>query len=103
MALVNSMSVTLLNSPLKCRCLPVAVTLQVDKDGQYFVDPSTEQLVTPVQSKVRLTFNVDTEELIASSMEQLMADGYLTLDQTEEMISMALASAKKIHKMILAP
>lgn len=41
MAMVNAMAVALLNSPFKCRCLPVAVAMQVLKNGAgYIVDPS---------------------------------------------------------------
>jgi hypothetical protein len=50
-----------------------------------------------------MIFNVDTEELLHSSLEQYAAgmEHRLTLDQVEEITSLGLALARKIHKLII--
>lgn len=52
-------------------------------------------------AKVRLTFNVETEEMVGSSFEGLSANAGLSLRKTEQMVSLGLATAKEIHKMLL--
>ena len=74
-ALVNCASVAMLNSSLKCRFLPVAVCMLQQNEGSC-VDPSLRQLAnqSTFSQKVRLVFNVDTDELSYSSMEALKHD-----------------------------
>ncbi len=92
----------MLNSPFKLRCLPIGVTILLNQNSDYIVDPNLEQLreIGTTTHKIRLAFNVDTEELLMSSMDQLQSGCPLSLDQMEKTISLGLATAKKIHKMI---
>lgn len=71
--MIQTLAKALLNSPFKLRCLPVGVTILLNKQSGYIVDPTLEQLkdVTATTHKIRLAFNVDTEELLMSNMEQL--------------------------------
>lgn len=93
MALVNSLSTALLNSPFKCRCLPVAATILSQPAG-FVVDPTVKQLKEAGAAyRARLVFNVDTEELISSSL-QMLNHGSVSLDETEELISLGLSAAK---------
>ena len=108
-ALVNCASVAMLNSTIKCRFLPVAICLlqqdQGDATGQSvsLVDPMLRQLSNQVTfaQKVRLVFNVDTEELTYSSMEALKHGSMLDLASMERTIGTGLSSAQKLHKLIL--
>lgn len=69
----------------------------------FIVDPTSEQLaaVGLITHKARLAFNVDTEELILSNLEQLQTQ-HMTLTQLEGLISLGLAAAKKLHALIRA-
>ena len=72
-AMVNCACAALLSSSLKCRCLPVAITmLHAPTPNNVLVDPSVNELthVRKFAHKLRLVFNPDTEELIYSSMEE---------------------------------
>jgi hypothetical protein len=55
--------------------------------------------------KLRLVFNVDTEEILYSSMEQTGGQSEaakpLTLENLEQLIGVGLSSAKRIHEWIL--
>ena len=73
-SMIQALACALLNSPFKLKCLPVGVTILTMGDT-YIVDPTTKQLaaVGLVNHKTRLAFNVDTEELLMSNLEQLQA------------------------------
>lgn len=66
------------------------------------MDPSLKQLreVGLLQHRVRLAFNVDTEELLMSSMDQLQSNVPMSLDQLESIMSLGLATARKLHALI---
>lgn len=51
--------------------------------------------------KVRLVFNVDTEELTYSSMEALRHGSTLDLASMERLMGTGLSAARKLHKLIL--
>jgi hypothetical protein len=69
--MIQALAKALLHSTFKVRCLPIGVTILMLQEGSYIVDPSLKQLreVGLVQHRVRLAFNVDTEELLMSSMD----------------------------------
>lgn len=69
--MIQTLSKALLNSPFKLRCLPIGVTILIDQNSGYIVDPNLEQLreIGTMTHKIRLAFNVDTEELLMSSMD----------------------------------
>ncbi len=73
--MIQTLSKALLNSPFKLRCLPVGVTILLNSQLGYIVDPNLEQLRDLGQTthKIRLAFNVDTEELLMSSMQQMQS------------------------------
>lgn len=109
-ALVNCASVAMLNSTIKCRFLPVSVCLlqqsMSDQDklqSVSIVDPSVSQLANQVtfSQKLRLVFNVDTEELSYSSMESLKHGSVLDLESMERTVGTGLSAARKLHKLIL--
>ena len=101
-AMIQTLSKALLNSPFKLRCLPIGVTILLNSQIGYIVDPNLEQLRDTglTTHKIRLAFNVDTEELLMSSMQQLQSKQGLNLDQMEEIVSLGLSVAKKIHGLI---
>lgn len=106
-ALVNCASVAMLNSSIKCRFLPVAICLLQQQDASQSsasaVDPNLRQLSNQATfgQKVRLVFNVDTEELTYSSMEALKHDQMLDLAEIERIMGTGLSAARKLHKLVL--
>jgi hypothetical protein len=102
MAMTQVLSKALYHSSFKLRCLPVAVTILGDSNCNYIVDPTLNQLreISITSQKARLVFNVDTEELLVSQMEQTQSGAGLDFEQCEAMISLGLAAAKKLHKLI---
>ena len=106
--MTNCAAVALLSSSLKCRCLPVAITLlHAPTPNNTLVDPTVIELKTSPKflHKLRLVFNVDTEEILYSSMEQTSGQSEaakpLTLENLEQLIGVGLSSAKRIHEWIL--
>ena len=67
------------------------------------VDPSGLQLANQVNfaQKLRLVYNVDTEELVYSSMESFQYGKMLSFDEIERVIGTGLAASRKIHKLFL--
>ena len=53
-----------------------------------------------MQHRVRLAFNIDTEELLMSSMDQLQSGVAMSFDQLESVVSLGLATARKLHALI---
>ena len=108
-AMTNCASVALMNSTLKCRYLPAAVcvlqepTESNDISGVSCVDPSSRQLCNQKNfaQKLRLIYNVDTEELVYSNMESFKFGQQLNIDVLERIIGTGMTSAKKLHKLIL--
>ena len=102
-AAVNCASVAMLNSGLKMRFLPTAVCIMQQDSSVSCVDPTLRQLSNQgtFTQKVRLVFNVDTEELTYSSMEALRHDQMLDLAQMERLMGTGLSAARKLHALIL--
>ena len=106
--MVNCAAVALFASTLKCRCLPVAVSvLYSPSQNNILVDPTLAELKSycKYETKLRLVFNVDTEELLYSSMEATRGlsdtNKPLSLDNLEQLIGVGLSSAKRIQQWIL--
>lgn len=102
MAMTQCLSTALKNSSFKLRCLPICTTLVHIKDQGILLDPNERQLSELAISafKARFVFNIDTEEILVSSLEQTQTCEGLSFDQMESMVSLALSAAKKLHKMV---
>ena len=103
--MVNCACVALLSSTLKCRCLPVAISiLHAPTPNNVLVDPSVCELKNPgtFAHKIRLVFNTDTEELLYSSMEETALGAKpMDLEVIEQVVGIGLSAAKSIHQWVL--
>ena len=101
-SLVNSASLALLKSSLRCRCLPVAVAMLLksgdrSKPGSWIVqDPSLHQIRHQQQFSHHavMTWAVDTKELIASSIAPLGKAVPLELGDLDTVLALSLSVAE---------
>lgn len=112
-SLVNCASLALYKSTLKCRCLPVAITMLIktaDKrthkssPGDWIVqDPNLNQLKHQQQysHRVTMTWSVDTKELISSSLVPLAKQTPLDFQELDTITAMSLSVATGIHGYIV--
>eukprot|EP00347_Sterkiella_histriomuscorum_P022038 403331903 len=96
--MINCAAIALSQSPIECRCIPVAISLLVNGDrssqkknsndnvGKWLqVDPNVSQLRNQSQYSHKATFvvNVNTEEIISSSIKPLGKSQPLDLIELE--------------------